>query len=389
MRQAITTISILFIAASTTVAVHAIGDPAPGIAPPADEAYPLLGGTSLQPPDPPGSELTLRGRDVRGVYLPLGRLVTESVPHLVGWVEKTGATAVIIDMKDDFGRVTFTDTLPLAQGSPHGFVPSLQKLVPALKANGIYVIGRIVCFKDKHLPRVKPAAAIRDRRTNKAWRDRAGVTWLDPYSEAARDYVASVAVAAARLGIDEVQLDYVRFPVDPESRYAKFAARRDDTPRYGAIAALLAEVDSRIALPLSIDVFGLTAYNDADEDGLGQYLEHLAPYIDAISPMLYLANWPQRVWENATPSRIQGLIYHAVRRIRARLGDAIAVRPLLQAFSYRAEDFGPAFIDLQIEAARSSGSQGHLFWNQSGRYGAVESVWRAENEGAKILAKAP
>ena len=53
-----------------------------------------------------------------------------------------------------------------------------------------------------------------------------------------------------------------------------------------------------------------------------------------------------------------------------------AVRPLLQAFRWRAENFGVPFIQNQIAASDTGGAAGHLFWNQNGNYHKVTVAWR-------------
>lgn len=341
-------------------------------------------GEVLRPNEPPGIELTERGRNLRGVYIPVGRLTTWKARKIVSWVKSVGANAVVMDIKDDRGRVTFTNDLPLFPGAPHGVVPRMDKLVAELKAEGIYTIGRLVCFKDNHYPRRKPEVAIRDKRDDSAWRDRTGTRWMDPFSLSAHEYIAAIALAAQKLGLDEIQLDYVRFPVDEGARWARFPNRKKEMARYEAIAALLARVDHQLSLPLSIDVFGLTSRRLGDKEGLGQSLEHLSPFLDAISPMLYLANWPRGVWENPHPKKTHQLVHNAIRKIRSRLGEDIAVRPLLQGFPYRAQNFGVDFLCNQIAAADQAGSNGHLFWNQAGNYRKLATAWRRmDAEGAR------
>jgi hypothetical protein len=369
-------------------------DPTPFAIPPVDLIYPVISpvisGRMLDEYDPPGSELTEKGRNIRGIYIPVNRLKSRKVNQLVRWiVDKVGANAVLIDIKDDRGRVTFTHELKSASGPAHGALSRrISKLVAELKQRDVYLIGRLVCFKDNQFMRSERGAMVRDKRTDKIWRDHANMAWIDPYSSVAREYIASIAKAAQELGFDEIQLDYVRFPVEPASRYAKFANREGEKERREAIATLLDRVDREITIPLSIDVFGLTAYNMGDPDGLGQSLEHLAPHLDAISPMLYLANWPKRAWEDPKPSRNFALVHNAIRHIRNRIGDRIAVRPLLQAFEYRARDFGVPFIQNQVSAAESAGSSGYLFWNQSGSYWEVSVVWRGSGT-TDVLAPEP
>jgi hypothetical protein len=356
-------------------------DPAPSAAPPdssIEAAAPLHPAEGL-----PGSELTARGRDVRGVYIPYPKVRKAKPEALAKWVAGLGANAAVVDVKDDRGRVTFTRELPYARGPMHGEVRDMAAIVRAFHEAGIYVIGRLVSFKDLALALSQPAVALRHRKTGAIWRDHGNLAWVDPHAALAREHIVSVARAAEALGFDEIQLDYIRFPVEPAARYAVFPCREGTPARWDVIAATLAAVDRAIRIPLSIDVFGLTAYHPGDADGLGQSLEHLAPYVDAVTPMVYLANWPRRYWENPDPDATHGLVEGAVREIRRRLGDGIAVRPLLQAFKWRAKLFSNAFLADQIRASRDGGSSGYLFWNQSGSYGPVHKTWRWMDEAQK------
>ncbi|MBN2525935.1 MAG: hypothetical protein JXR76_06030 [Deltaproteobacteria bacterium] len=332
--------------------------------------------------DPPGSEMTPRGIDVRGVYMPVGKISTLTPGEMLRELKDMGANGVVLDVKDDMGRVTFTNHLPYARGYPHGFLRKLKKVVHTLQDHGIYVIARVVCFKDNWFATRYGSLAIQDIKTQGKWRDLHNQKWVDPHSQQMRDHIVSVAKGAEELGFDEIQLDYVRFPVEPTARNARFPMKKAGTQRYEAIAELLRQVDAAISRPLSIDVFGLTAYHPEESELLGQRLEFLAPHLDAISPMVYLANWPAKYWENPKPERTHQVIKGACRKIRERLGDAIVVRPLLQGFRWRAENWGYSFVVNQIEAAVGGGSRGYLFWNARGQYRLVKQVWADMDKAA-------
>jgi hypothetical protein len=359
-------------------------NPPPEPIPPSETIYPDCS-TALgaRPPEAPGSELSERGRNLRGLYVPYGRVRAWTPRQLVRWVQKIGVNAAVIDVKDDRGRVTFARDLPLADGRPHGQVGGMERIVSALKEAGIYTIGRLVCFKDDQLYRLRPETAVRDLRSGKPWTDIVDMHWVDPHSELVREHIESVARAAQEVGFDEIQLDYVRFPVDSRARWARYPNREGEPKRYEVIAALLERVDRALDIPLSIDVFGLTAYKPGDPDGLGQSLEHLAPYIDAVTPMVYLANWPRNYWDNPRPSKTYDVINGAIERIRERLDDRIAVRPLLQAFRWRAKNFSTSFIHNQIDAAVSGGSSGYLFWNHSSNYYRVKLALEQLDEAGR------
>ena len=68
------------------------------------------------------------------------------------------------------------------------------------------------------------------------WRDRLDFAWVDAFNDSVWIYAAELAAEAVRMGFEEVQYDYVRFPDEPESRLASalFPGRRPgETKRQG------------------------------------------------------------------------------------------------------------------------------------------------------------
>src|SRR2546426_11844614 len=60
----------------------------------------------------------------------------------------------------------------------------------------------------------------KDRTTGGLWRDRINIAWVDAYNDSVWIYAAQLAAEAVRLGFNEVQFDYVRFPDEPRERMA-------------------------------------------------------------------------------------------------------------------------------------------------------------------------
>ena len=105
-------------------------------------------------------------------------------------IEKSGLNALVIDLKGDRGLIPYPSKLPLAAkigALKLRTIPDLKELVTTLKGKGIYLIARIVVFKDDLL-----AAAIREWAIRTAggalWKDREGLAWIDPFSKEAWDY---------------------------------------------------------------------------------------------------------------------------------------------------------------------------------------------------------
>jgi len=326
------------------------------------------------------NRLTEKGKRLRGIYITPNYLSRLGPRNIIRRMRTHGSNAAIVDTKDDRGRIVYPSAVEKSKPVYHVLVENMGKLVSRFHKSDIYTIGRIVCFKDEWSGRIRSAWAAKDRRTGKTWEDQAGAKWLDPCNESVHDYIIAIAQELEELGFDEVQLDYIRFPVDKNTRYAMFPSC-GRKKRHLAIADFVKKVRQSINIPLSVDVFGLTSHTTGDPNGLGQSIEHLAPYVDAITPMLYTSNYPRHYWEDYSPEKTYNMIYRAVANTRRRAGPMVAVRPLLQAFKWRASDFGAPFIANQVAAAREAGSSGFLLWNQLVRYEKAFQVLRGMKRG--------
>jgi hypothetical protein len=135
---------------------------------------------------------------------------------------------------------------------------------------------------------------------------------------------------------------------------------------------ILRRVDQAIRIPISTDVFGLTALRRGDPAGLGQSLEHWVPYVEIFSPMLYI-NGMQSLMPPGKTERAGRLIYVAVKKLRDRIGPVPVIRPFMQAFAAGADYYTPEFIAEQVRGARTAGGDGFLFWHPGSSYGMVQA----------------
>ncbi|MAC29715.1 MAG: hypothetical protein CMN31_10235 [Sandaracinus sp.] len=317
------------------------------------------------------------GQRAMGMYFPgnyFRRHDAQDVIDLAGW---TRTNAAVIDLKDGSGRVTYETDIEILQDSVVNYLGDAAGLIRTLKEAGIYTIARVTCFADPKLPERHPERAILHFRRNEPWVSwGTGGTWLDPYNRDNHAMIEALAREAEELGFDEVQLDYVRFPVDEGVQYARYPGE-DDTTRPDLLIELLRRIDRAIHIPLSVDVFGLAAYREGDPSGLGQDLEAWVDYVEIYSPMLYIN--AMRTWQVGRPDRARYLVESGVMRLRERLGPRPIIRPYLQAFARGAghEGFNPRFIARQIFGAGRGGSDGFLMWHPGARY----SMFRRAMQG--------
>ena len=105
-------------------------------------------------------------------------------------IDETEINAVVIDVKDDNGRITFQMDQPLAEetGAVEAFIPDIQGLMDTLKEHNIYTIARVVSFRDPYLAEKKPELALK-LADGSLYRDKKGMAWVNPYKQEMWDYL--------------------------------------------------------------------------------------------------------------------------------------------------------------------------------------------------------
>lgn len=294
----------------------------------------------------------------------------------------------VMDFKDATGRVHHDTAIPDLEAQETGMMGDARQLLADLHAAGIRSVARIVCFNDPVLAVTHPERAILDGRPRwegNVWESwGTGGAWLDPWDPANHELVLALAEEAEQLGFDEVQLDYIRFPVDDAREWAVYPDERPGVPRAELLHDLLARMDAQIDIPIGVDVFGIQAYNAGDSSGLGQDLELWSDHVDVFCPMLYLNS--MTAWEVGTEERGRRLVERGVRALRRRLGPRPVIRPFLQGFQAGADHWDTDFIAEQIRGARRGGADGFLFWHAGSNYGMVQ---RAMVNDARSLSPFP
>lgn len=293
-------------------------------------------------------------------------------------IDRTELNALVIDVKGDRGLVPYRSTVSLASsiGAQRVItVADLPGLAQSLHQRGVYMIARIVVFKDTLLAQARPDLALR-RLDGTLYLDREGLAWANPHNREVWRYNVALAVEAAAAGFDEIQFDYVRLPDTTEVAY--------DVPwteehRTAAIDGFLAEARKALVpynVFLSADVFGYVCWNSNDTR-IGQKLEQMVDIVDYLSPMLYPSSFQFGIPGCRNPAQNP---YEIVRRslehTRERTGvPPVRFRPWLQAFAdygFGAGAFTSGEVRAQIRAADDFGANGWMLWNPRNRYSAAD-----------------
>jgi hypothetical protein len=305
--------------------------------------------------------------EVRGIHVTLA--LASDAEKIDEYLAMPGLNTIQIDIKDENGEVGFlmpATTLARRIGASKRYYRA-GRLAGKTRANGVYLIGRIVVFEDPILAVERPDLAIRTPGGG-VWTNDVGLGWVNPYDKRVWDYNVEIATAAARAGFDEIQFDYVRFPSDGDVESAVYRGTVNEDP--GWTIARFVQYAAKKLKPLgvrvSIDVFGLSATHDL---GIGQRPRRFAKFVDAIYPMVYPSHYNPGEFNLPDPSGAPGLTVAAsLQDFRRQLrGTKTMLIPWLEDFSL-GRTRTPEEVQAQIQAARDYRARGFLLWNPSGIY---------------------
>ena len=320
----------------------------------------------------------------KGIYLTGYTAGGSRFYELLDLVNRTELNAMVIDVKNDDGLVTYKtrNEMALSVGANRIVqIKDIEKRMADLKKNGVYAIARIVAFKDTRAAGSRPDLAIKTK-SGTVWRDNKGNAWLNPYNRESWEYILDVAKEAVEYGFDEIQFDYVRFPTDGNRKLIDYGEAKEKESMAEAIAAFMkyaTEMLNDKGVFVSADVFGQVTTN-SDDMGLGQQLEDLTVSTDILCPMVYPSHYYPGVYGVSYPDFepykiVYTSISTAVKRMEAveHKGRKAVLRPWLQDFtaSYLKDGYqvyGRKQVREQIQATYDSGVEEWLLWNAGNYY---------------------
>ncbi len=298
--------------------------------------------------------------------------------ELVGLINKTELNSVVIDVKDYTGRISFDTGDPAIKeiGSEEIHVKDMKDFIETLHDAGIYAIARITVFQDPYYSKKHLDQAVQ-KKNGTIWKDKKGLSYMDPASREYWDYIIKIARASEKAGFDELNFDYIRFPSDGDMSNIKFPLSGDMKVKNIKVKILdeffayLHNQLQNVGVPISADVFGMVATN-YDDLNIGQVLEDIAPYFDYISPMVYPSHYPPTFQGYKNPAAhpyeiVKFSMSRAVERLVAASSTPSKLRPWLQDFNLGA-NYDAAMVRAEMKAVYDSGLTSWMSWDAGNRY---------------------
>ena len=370
-----------------------VPSPAPSVTPqPTEQSASVTNPTSTPAPAPthfsspePTKAGTKKDVKVKGLYLTGWTAGSrEKMDAFIKLADETELNAFVIDIKNDDGIVSYeSGVAEVSKNSTFEKKFNPEALIKTLHDKGIYVIGRVVCFRDPAFSKKNPERAVKHK-DGGLWKEEkkdAEITWLNPIDKRNWDYVLDIAKEAAGKGFDEIQFDYVRFPYGDRSKM-DFGA--EGFVKHEVINEFLALARKEMPdVTLSADIFGIVCVSPEDTEDIGQYLELIGKDMDYVSPMTYPALYARGQIVNGVKFPNPDLepyevVYQTLLMAKKRLSGAkdyrAEVRPFIQAFtaSWLAkgswQSYGAKQYKQQMKAVMDAGYEQWIFWDANNRY---------------------
>ena len=345
---------------------------------------------------------------------------------LIALIDETEINAVVIDIKDYSGTISFlppSEELKGAWDASKCGARDMKGLVQTLHEKGVFVIGRITVFQDPFYAPLHPELAVHKASDGSVWRDKKGLSFIDVGSHAYWDYIALLSKDSYNIGFDELNFDYVRYPSDGNMQDIAFTnsvkgeygndkqanleaffkylnEKLDDETFFSSVRH---ENTGRPSTTpwTSVDLFGMTTTN-TDDLSIGQVIERSAPYFDFIAPMVYPSHYPNGFIGLSNPNDYPYKVVHyamqgGVNRMTAtttvvagfahtRIGTSTParytkpvytgdkLRTWIQDFDYGG-DYDATDVQNQIQASYDAGVQSWMIWAPSNIYtrGALQA----------------
>jgi hypothetical protein len=322
----------------------------------------------------------------RGIYLTAYTVSSSKFYSILDSAQAAGINTVVFDLKNMNGHVFFSipqkDLLTDEKIKP---IINIPNVVKELHKRKMKAVARVVMFHDQF-------AAERDSTlrpissSGKYWKEtkRRKPSWLDPSNSKVQKELLSILKKIAKSGIDEIQLDYIRFPTQGNISDAIFSFQREDSlfakadSNYvlrtksniiGNFIIQAKDICSKYNVSLTADVFAIVAWQrKSDIAATGQDIEKMTKHLDAIHPMIYSSHFSDNFgYREDVSNEPYFIIYKATKLTKKYAEPNCKVIPYIQANSWKV-NYNREYIISQIKAIENIQCKGYILWNASNRY---------------------
>lgn len=322
---------------------------------------------------------------VKGIYVSAHSVALKNrLDELIELAKKNNINAFVIDVKGDYGELTFPMSEEINKytksANKNPIIKDIKAIIKKLHDNNIYVIARIVSFKDTIYAKENPDKIITYSDNGEAFKNSDGLVWVSAFDKKLWEYNVAVAKEAAKVGFNEIQFDYVRFPASNGGKLDKVLNYRNlnNMTKAEAIQKYLSYAKKELEayqVYISADIYGQVG-SSFDDMSLGQFWEAISSEVDYISPMMYPSHYGKDVYGLMVPdANPYKTVYQSTKDSINRnnnIDNPAIIRPWIQAFTATWVKghitYGLKEIKEQVKAMKDLGVDEYILWSPTNRY---------------------
>ncbi|MCF7857891.1 MAG: putative glycoside hydrolase [Candidatus Cloacimonetes bacterium] len=322
----------------------------------------------------------------KGIYLTAYTIATQNISSVLDSAEAAGINTIVFDLKNMNGNIFFR--MP-----QKGFLKAdnikpivdTKKTVTSIHKRNMRAVARLVMFHDQ-ITAQRDSTLRPQNIQGGSWQEskRKKPSWLDPSNKKVQDTLFEIIKEVCQFGIDEIQLDYVRFPTQGDISNAVFAFQREDSlfinsdstyicrDKPEIIETFVQKVKSicnESEVTLTADVFAIVSWQrEVDINATGQDISRMSKNLDAIHPMIYSSHFARDFgYREDLPNEPYYIVYKGSKLTLQYTNSDCKVIPYIQSNSWKV-NYTYDYIIAQIEAVVASGADGYILWNASNNY---------------------
>ncbi len=380
--------------------------------------------TDVSPPVVPDTRTEVQHvplpKQVKAIYMTSCVVGTPTFrQRLVDLINDTEVNAVVIDVKDFSGTLSFPPESPEWQSAwqqARCGTRDMRTFLATLHELGIFTIARVTVFQDPFYTAAHPELAVKRADGVTVWKDYKGLSFIDVGARPYWDHLVALSKDIYNVGFDEINYDYVRYPSDgpmSDISFTQSAHFPGDDDMQANLETFFKYLNGKLddetlfaeynhvntgrasSTPwTSADLFGMTTTNH-DDLSIGQVLERAIPYFDFIAPMVYPSHYPNNFMGLGDPNdhpyqvvniamksgaeRVQATTTSLMGFTHTRIGTstpavyakpsypATKLRTWIQDFDYGG-DYDANDVRAQITASYDAGVNDWMIWAPSNNY---------------------
>jgi hypothetical protein len=322
----------------------------------------------------------------KGIYLSAYTVASKRFSSILDSAEASGINTVIFDVKNMHGDIFYSTHQKgsLALGNVKSTI-IINNVVETLHERNMRAVARMVMFHDEFAANADSTLQP-EYSDGSAWHEseKRGPRWLDSSNVKAQKRLLRFVDEIALSNVDEIQMDYIRFPTQGKIDEAIFDFQLKDSLRVNqdstyimreksdiitSFVKQVKKVCDKYEVTLTADIFAIVAWQrKADVQKTGQKISELSKYTDAIHPMIYSSHFSDDFgFRNDVTNEPYHIVFKSTKLTIDNTSKGCKVVPYIQANAWKV-NYGNEYFMAQIQAVEDSGADGYLLWNAAGNY---------------------